>query len=153
MVEIKWLKVTIVVFFAIFPLTFFGIIGSFMQIPIIGDIIEPAIYIIAAAYVGYSLKEGYLNGAINGILIVIIATVIVSIIMSIITSITWTFIDQTFGLPIFDVEGTYGNSEDPGLSFIMGILGIVVWVMLFAINLISGAIGGVIGVLISKYKD
>lgn len=147
MVEIKWSKVTIVVFFAIFPLTFLGIIGTFMQIPIIGDIIEPAIYIIAAAYVGYSLKEGYLNGAINGILIVIIATIIVSIIMSIIM----TYFDQIGLFPIFDVEGM-GNSEE-SYSFILGILSILVWAILFAINLISGAIGGVIGVLISKHKD
>lgn len=149
MVEIKWSKVTIVVFFAIFPLTFFGIIGTFMQIPIIGDIIEPAIYIIAAAYVGYSLKEGYLNGAINGILIVIIATIIVSIIMSIIM----TYFDQIGLFPIFDVEGM-GNSEKPySYYFLLEILGILVFAILFAINLISGAIGGVIGVLISKYKD
>lgn len=148
MVEIKWLKVTIVVFFAIFPLTFLGIIGLVYQIPIIGDIIEPAIYIIAAAYVGYSLKEGYLNGAINGILIVIIATIIVSIIIN--------YIGQTLA-PIFDISGTidpgtYGNSEE-SYSFIFGILSILVWAIFFAINLISGAIGGVIGVLISKYKN
>ena len=38
-----------------YSLTIVGLIGSFMQIPLIGDIIEPFIYITTAVYVGYSI--------------------------------------------------------------------------------------------------
>ncbi len=149
--EIKWVAIVKAVLLAIIPLTIVGLIGSFMQIPLIGDIIEPFIYFIAAAYVGYSIKEGYMNGAIHGALVVILLTIIVCIIMTIIM----TFIDLTWGFPIFDT-GYSGDSPMESSFFFQTIIfmaGIVLWVILFAINLISGVIGGVIGMLISKNNN